>query len=574
MDCRALENLLANLVDETATPAARREAEAHLAACPVCRADARAYRKVVESLRALPRLPAPAGFASRVMSAIDSLESAPKVVPLSKPVRAAAPKAKRHPSNQKIQALRPAEVRNPFRMLMAAAAAVVLCAGVGLWLFGGKGGTERGNQLASVERPADKSSVSANALKAPVVDRNAPAPTQESSALAKGSGTPTADRKSGDAPAVATAPVDKTADLKSGEAPEVADATLRGTADRLLEDAAAPSAYGAKAPAEPAVADADKSKADAMVEADETLAKKEAKEQEGAGNASGEAGLAMKSQASEAPGWTAGAEQRKAAQALTVSPSSSVAEAQEPSGKGGASQGASPEKAPARAHRGRASADRSDAPENAEIASAESPAAPAAPPPATAPSPELARRAADAKADDSGVADARERALGGLKPEGGSQVAKGKASGKKAAPARKPAATWTLTAPEALKDKEADIASAIEAVAKTGGGSAKQDADGFTIQIPKGSQEEVRKALEAQGFADASVAEENAPAPGGDARDGAPPPAGATGGAGGGSGKTPAKKVKGGKKGIPAKDPGAKSPPTGDTVTIKIRISK
>lgn len=62
------------------------------------------YRDVVRFLRALPRLRAPAGFARRVMAAIESGLLLPRAVP------------------------------NPFRAALAAAAALALCAGAALWL--------------------------------------------------------------------------------------------------------------------------------------------------------------------------------------------------------------------------------------------------------------------------------------------------------------------------------------------------------------------------------------------------------------------------------------------------------
>jgi hypothetical protein len=69
MDCPRAEELLSDHLEGALHPILRAELEAHLEACPACRALRGAFAEVVETLRAIPETDAPEGLAERAAAA-------------------------------------------------------------------------------------------------------------------------------------------------------------------------------------------------------------------------------------------------------------------------------------------------------------------------------------------------------------------------------------------------------------------------------------------------------------------------------------------------------------------------
>src|SRR5690242_7711558 len=69
MTCKQVRQLLAAYRRDDCSPAEHAEIEAHLAGCAECRAADAEFRRVGESIRALPQLAPPPDFFARVMAA-------------------------------------------------------------------------------------------------------------------------------------------------------------------------------------------------------------------------------------------------------------------------------------------------------------------------------------------------------------------------------------------------------------------------------------------------------------------------------------------------------------------------
>jgi len=85
MDCKTLRERISDYLDGQLQDAERREIAAHLDACQTCRAEIEAFQKTVDLVRSLPLVPAPEGFADRI------LQRALHVAPGSETFPAAAP---------------------------------------------------------------------------------------------------------------------------------------------------------------------------------------------------------------------------------------------------------------------------------------------------------------------------------------------------------------------------------------------------------------------------------------------------------------------------------------------------
>ena len=81
--CEEYEDLLSGLLDGKLTEAERQELETHLAECPACRACLADLRAIQGALQELD-VPAPAGFADRVM---EQVRATPQARPEKKTVR-------------------------------------------------------------------------------------------------------------------------------------------------------------------------------------------------------------------------------------------------------------------------------------------------------------------------------------------------------------------------------------------------------------------------------------------------------------------------------------------------------
>jgi anti-sigma factor RsiW len=72
MQCREAHEVLSALIDDEVASEQQQAAKAHIAACSLCAEAARDYRRIGEQLRAVARLPAPAGLGAKVRAQLAS----------------------------------------------------------------------------------------------------------------------------------------------------------------------------------------------------------------------------------------------------------------------------------------------------------------------------------------------------------------------------------------------------------------------------------------------------------------------------------------------------------------------
>lgn len=132
MNCEQMTDLLWAFLDGELTEQEELQVKAHLEQCADCRALLEQLQTLHTSFSDLEEIPAPAGFAEKVMDNIKA-QSRPKVVPLFK--------------------------RPQMRAVMGLAACAVLCIGFGRVAFGGAGKAAAEAPMAAPMAPMPESAV-------------------------------------------------------------------------------------------------------------------------------------------------------------------------------------------------------------------------------------------------------------------------------------------------------------------------------------------------------------------------------------------------------------------------------
>ncbi|MPY87156.1 MAG: hypothetical protein GEU99_04460 [Luteitalea sp.] len=129
LTCRAIDGLLADLVDDTLDPAAAARAEAHLSTCARCGALVRDLREVRQAAAGLPSLSPPPDAWTRIRAVLEAEQSSVQSdVARPQDIRPVATRP--WPPVRAIATPRKLAV---WGRLAAAAAVLVLATGAGLW---------------------------------------------------------------------------------------------------------------------------------------------------------------------------------------------------------------------------------------------------------------------------------------------------------------------------------------------------------------------------------------------------------------------------------------------------------
>jgi hypothetical protein len=90
MDCKTLQERISDYIDGQLPDGERREIAAHLDACQACRAEVEAFQKTVDLVRSLPLVPAPEGFAERILQQALHVAPGSETFPAASPARFSA----------------------------------------------------------------------------------------------------------------------------------------------------------------------------------------------------------------------------------------------------------------------------------------------------------------------------------------------------------------------------------------------------------------------------------------------------------------------------------------------------